>query len=184
MDELRLPYHNFASLLQGSKRKAWDIYLLFPVGRVRHRRVRDTHDGAVRAVIEWMSKLRGYNDFPLRTCESVCSGSCFARVCKPMPRLTKVRRVPHCARVDGHIGDKSVDRVRKHQHAQHVCSRSGPAHHSCRATGHRELRHYFLLVGRVLPPPEGCVGYQTRFWNGTDVWSATARRHYLQYRRC
>ena len=186
MDELGLPYHTSVSLLRGfNEHKTWDIYLFFsnwsgPVTAACVTRMMEQFRASHR---EWMSKLKGYNGFTTQVVRVRLFGFVFCRGVRTDATFDKKYQ--------------SYPTVREWMDTSEVSPWVVSANASTRNMYLPDLDlHTIRVVGNrtqqsgatFFPPswdgsyrhPEGCVGYQTRFWNGTDVWSATAQRHYLR----
>lgn len=185
MDELRLPYHNSVSLLQGFQtHRTWDIYLFFsswsgPVTAACVTRMMEQFRAAHR---EWMSKLRGYNGFTTQNVRVRLFGFVFCRGVQTDATFNKKYGAYPTVREWMDTSETSPWIVSANTSTRNMYLPDLDLH-TIRVVGNRTQG-----TATFFPPvwdesyrhPEGCVGYQTRFWNGTDVWSATAQRHYLR----
>lgn len=186
MDELRLPYHNSVSLLRGfNECRTWDIYLFFskwsgPITAVCVTRMMEQFRASHR---EWMSKLRGYNGFTNQNIRVRLFGFVFCRGVETDATFDKryasyptVREWMDTSEVSPWVVSANTS-TRNMYHPDLDL-------HTIRVVGNRTQTGatFFPLVWNddSYRHPEGCIGYQTRFWNGTDVWNATAQRHYLR----
>lgn len=184
MDALRLPYYDSVSLLRGfNEHKTWDIYLFFsswsgPVTSACVTRMMEQFRASHR---EWMSKLKGYNGFTTQRirvrlfgfvfCRGVHTDATFERTFGTYPT---VRGWMDTSEVSPWIVSANTT-TRNMYHPDLDL-------HTIRVVGNRTQAGatFFPPLWNDYRHPEGCGGYQTRFWNGTDVWSATAQRHYLR----
>ena len=185
MDELRLPYKNSTSLLQGFQtHKTWDIYLFFnswsgPVTAACVKRMMEQFRASFR---EWMSKLKGYNGFTSQTIRVRIFGFVFCRGVRTdatfdreYGRYPTVREWSDTSEVSPWV--VSANTSTRNMYLSELDL------HTIRVVGNRTNTSATFSPSQwddTYTHPEGCVGYQTRFWHGIDSWSATAQRHYLR----
>lgn len=185
MDELRLPYINSTSLLQGfHTHKTWDIYLFFSdwSGPVTAACVNRMMEQFRASFSEWLSKLKGYNGFTTQTIRVrifgfvFCSGvSTDATFDKAYGQYPIVRDWMDKSEVSPWVVSANTSTQNMYKPDLDL--------HTIRVVGNR------TQTGATFSPtkwdesythPEGCVGYQTRFWHGVASYKAVAQRHYLR----
>jgi hypothetical protein len=185
MDELRLPYMNSTGLLSGFQaHQTWDIYMFFsnwsgPVTAACVMRMMEQFRGSFR---EWMSKLKGYNGFTTKSIKVRVFGFVFCKGVRTDATFDKqygtyptVRGWLDTSEVSPWV--VSANTSTRNMYAPELDL------HSIRVVGNRTRTGATFFPERwdeSYRHPEGCSGYQTRFWHGVDIWSATAQRHYLR----
>ena len=184
MDELRLPYADTVSLLTGFRRRGtWDIYLVFstwpgPVTAACVARLMEQFRESLR---EWTSNLRGYNGFPRRSVRVRIFGFVFCRGVRT--DATFDARYGAYPIVRGWSDGTSEESPWIVTPTNDMYARELDLH-EIRVVGNRTRPGVTFVPERwddgAYRHPEGCVGYQTRFWHGVGRWNATAQRHYLR----
>ena len=184
MDDLRLPYVVSVSLLFGFVRYGtWDVYLFFsdwssPVTAACVSRLMQQFRASLD---EWLSKLKGYNGFPRRRVRVRLFGFVFCTGVTTDATFDKRYGKYPIVREWTDPSERSPWMVTANTTTRNMYEPSLDLH-SVRVVGNR------TETGATFHPerwedykhPEGCVGYQTRFWHGEDSWNATAQRHYLR----
>lgn len=186
MDELRLPYRNSVSILRGfNEHKTWDIYLFFsswegPVTAACVTRMMEQFRESLR---DWMSKLTGYNGFTTQSVRVRLFGFVFCRGVQTDATFDKRYGAYPVVREWMDTSEASPWIVSANTTTRNMY-RTDLDLHTIRVVGNRTQGGATFFPSSwtddSFKHPEGCVGYQTRFWNGTDVWNATAQRHYLR----
>jgi len=184
MDELKLPHLTAASLLAGlNTQKTWDVYLFFPEwpGPVTAACVSRLMDQFRACCREWLSKLRGYNGFTTQAirvrifgfvfCEGVETDATFDKKYGAYPIVRKWTDTSEASPwiISANTPSRNMYDPKLDLHSIQVKGNRTTTGASFSPASWDGYRH-----------PEGCVGYQTRFWHGTKGWNATAQRHYLR----
>lgn len=184
MDELRLPHTTSVGILSGlNTQRTWDIYIFFsnwpsPVTSACVQRMMEQFQTSLD---EWLSKLSGYNGFTKQRVKVRIFGFVFRRGVSTDSSFERrygsypiVREWLDTSEVSPWI--VSANRPTTNMYDSKLDL------HTIRVVGNRTQTGATFLPKQwdSYKHPEGCMGYQTRFWHGADMWNATAQRHYLR----
>ena len=141
-----------------------------------------------RTCHEWLAKLRGYHGFPENNVnvkvfgfllhEGVTTDASFDQAYAKYPRVTGWKR-------NTEESPWTLQTRRGKTYPSDDWYRVDLDLHDLRVAGNRSVRgaQYFPASWKGYVHPEGCDGFQTKFWHGIS-YSAVAQRQYLRMGGC
>jgi hypothetical protein len=187
MDTNNALYNDSISLLSGFYRHAtWDIYIHF--GRwpqkVTKSFVQNLLTEFRASKTEWLSKLKGYEGFPLRKVEVRLFGIVLEEGVETDSSFdsffSKYPVVRNWKKDGGEASPWKVSSTSMRDLPQNFMYLKKLDLHSLRVTGNKGGARYSPNDWSSYTHPEGCKGFQTKLWIESGEWNATAQRHYLR----